>query len=110
MSQAMMIGDPLLNEIVRRICSAAGVARIVLFGSAAAGRMNRDSDIDLLVLEDEPGDIRQEMLRLRAALRGLEMPFDVLVMSTKRFEETKHLIGGIAYPANKYGRVIYDAS
>jgi uncharacterized protein len=38
------------------------------------------------------------------------MPFDLLAMSTKRFEETKNVIGGIAHPANKYGRVIYDAS
>jgi hypothetical protein len=30
-------------------------------------------------------------------------------MSTTRFEETKGLIGGIAYPATKYGRVIYEA-
>ena len=50
------------------------------------------------------------MVRLRSALRGLDMPFDVLVMSKKRFEETKNVIGGIAYPANKYGQVIYDAS
>jgi len=109
MNQASTIGDQLLNEIVQRLCGAARVARIVLFGSAATGRMSPDSDIDLLVLEDEPiVDIRQEIVRLRAALRGLGMPFDVLVMNKKRFEETKHLIGGIAYPANKYGRVIYD--
>lgn len=110
MNQARTIGEQLRNEIVRRICNTAAVARIVLFGSAATGQMSRDSDVDLLVLEDEPDDIRQEMMRLRAALRGLEMPFDVLVMSKKRFEETKDVIGGIAYPANKYGRVIYDAS
>jgi predicted nucleotidyltransferase len=109
MSQVATIDEPLLSKIVQRICGAAQVARIVLFGSAATGQMNSDSDIDLLVLEDNPGDIRQEMMRLRAALRGLELPFDVLVMSKQRFEDTKHLIGGIAYPANKYGRVIYDA-
>jgi uncharacterized protein len=109
MSQARTIGEQVRNEIVRRICNTAEVARIVLFGSAATGQMNRDSDVDLLILEDEPGDIHQEMLRLRAALRGLETPFDVLVMSKKRFEETKNIIGGIAYPANKYGQVLYDA-
>ncbi len=106
----MSIDEPLIEEIVRRIRSAGRVARIILFGSAASGTMNRDSDVDLLVLEDQPQDIRQEMVRLRSALRGLEFPFDVLVMGKQRFEETKHLIGGIAYPANKYGRVIYDAS
>ena len=110
MSLTTTIGEQLRDEIVRRICGTAEVARIVLFGSAATGKMNRDSDVDLLVLENEPGDVRQEMIRLRAELRGLDVPFDVLVMSKKRFEETKNVIGGIAYPANKYGRVIYDAS
>ena len=33
----------------------------------------------------------------------------IKVMATERFEETKHVIGGIAYPANKYGKVIYEA-
>jgi hypothetical protein len=43
------------------------------------------------------------------ALRGLGFPFDVVVMASERFEETKDLIGGLAYPADKYGRVIYEA-
>jgi len=33
----------------------------------------------------------------------------VVVMASERFEETKDLIGGLAYPADKYGRVIYEA-
>lgn len=110
MGQATVVDEGFIEEIVQRICRTSRVTKIILFGSAAAGRMHRDSDVDLVVLEDDPTDIRREMVRLRAALRGLEMPFDVLVMSNQRFEETKHVIGGIAYPANKYGRVIYDAS
>jgi hypothetical protein len=31
-------------------------------------------------------------------------------MATERFEATKNLIGGIAYPADKYGRVLYVAT
>jgi hypothetical protein len=31
-------------------------------------------------------------------------------VSTARFEETKDVIGGIAYPAHKYGRVTYEAA
>jgi uncharacterized protein len=110
MGQAAIVDEDFVQAVVQRICSTSPVAKIILFGSAATDTMNRDSDVDLLVLEDEPADIRQEMVRLRAALRGLGLPFDVLVMSSRRFEETKHVIGGIAYPANKYGRVIYDAS
>jgi hypothetical protein len=35
---------------------------------------------------------------------------DLIVKQTERFERTKRVIGGIAYPANKYGRVIYKAA
>jgi hypothetical protein len=35
---------------------------------------------------------------------------DLIVMRTERFEETKSVIGGVAYPANKYGKVIYEAA
>ena len=49
-------------------------------------------------------------MRFRQALRGLGYPIDVIVMPTKRFEETKKVIGGLAYPANKYGKTIYVAA
>jgi hypothetical protein len=31
-------------------------------------------------------------------------------MATERFDESKGVIGGIAFPANKYGKVIYEAA
>jgi len=39
-----------------------------LFGSAAAGAITHDSDIDLLVLEPEPADTRGESVKIRRAL------------------------------------------
>lgn len=106
----MVFEDELIEGIVRRILSVAEPERIILFGSAAAGQMTRDSDVDLLVLEATPGNTREESVRVREALRGLGFPFDVFVMATERFEESKNVIGGLAYPANKYGRVIYEAA
>jgi predicted nucleotidyltransferase len=102
-----MLDETLVAEIVRRIRGVARPDRVILFGSAAAGQMTRDSDIDLLVLEARPGDPRRESVRLGDALRGLGHPFDVIVMATERFEESKSVIGGLAYPAHRYGKVIY---
>jgi len=62
------------------------------------------------VLLDDVTDPRRESVRLRGVLRGIAVPFDVVVMATQRFEETKHVVGGIAYPAHRYGRVIYEAA
>lgn len=104
------IDKALVDEIVRRIVRAAKPERIILFGSAATGKMTGDSDIDVLILETEPGDVRAEGVRLGDALRGLGFGLDAIVMSTERFEESKGVIGGIAYPANKYGIVIYEAA
>jgi predicted nucleotidyltransferase len=106
----MGIDEPLVKEIVRRILAAAAPDKIILFGSAATGEMTRDSDIDLLVVERDPGDRRKKSVRLREMLCGLGYPFDVIVISTEWFEESKGVIGGIAYPANKYGKVIYEAA
>ncbi|MBU2602436.1 MAG: nucleotidyltransferase domain-containing protein [Actinobacteria bacterium] len=100
----------LLETIVARLTTVAQPARVIIFGSAATEAATADSDIDLLILLDEVDDARLESVRLRRALRGVAMSFDVIVMRTDRFEETKDVVGGIAYPANKYGRVIYEAA
>lgn len=105
-----LLEGQLMTEILRRILAVAPADRIIVFGTAAAGVMTKDSDIDLLVLESGPVDHRKEARRIRAALAGLSFPFDVIVMSTERFEETKEVIGGIAYPAHKYGKTVYEAA
>ena len=102
--------DAVIEEIVRRVLAVSRPERIILFGSAATGQMNRDSDVDLLVLEREVVDARTDIVRIREALAGLPFPFDIVVMSRDRFEETRNVIGGIAWPAARYGRVIYEAA
>jgi len=106
----MNIDESLLSEIIRRILAVTAPDKIILFGSAAVGIMSRDSDIDVLVIQREPVDQRKESVRLREKLRGLGYSFDVVVISKDWFEESKDVIGGIAYPANKYGKVIYEAA
>ncbi|MGD8239126.1 MAG: nucleotidyltransferase domain-containing protein [Armatimonadota bacterium] len=108
--ESTAIDSTLIEEIVHRVLGVARPDRIILFGSAAAGPMTSDSDIDILVLEAAPADVRDESVRIREALRGLGHPFDVIVMPTERFEESKDVVGGIAHPAHKYGKVIYAAT
>ena len=106
-----MTGDgDLLKKVVDRILTVAKPERIILFGSCATGLMTRDSDLDLLVVERDFKSQREESTRLRKALGDLDIPVDVFAMTPERFEETKGVIGGLAYPANKYGKVIYEAA
>ena len=106
----MEFDEQLTQEIVRRILSIARPDRIILFGSAAAGQMTRDSDVDILVVERSPSDTREERNRIAESLGDLQFPIDVFVIATERFEESKNIFGGLAYPAHKYGRVIYEAA
>lgn len=106
----MAIDEALTREIVRRILTVAEPDRVILFGSAATGQMAPDSDIDLLVVEPLPENSRDESVRIRRALGNIGYPVDVIVIATERFEETKAIIGGIACPAHKFGRVPYEAA
>ena len=106
----MNINEDLVEEIVKRILSVSVPSKVILFGSAATGQMTRDSDIDLLIVENRPEDQRKESIRIREVLQGLGYAFDIIVISTEWFNESKEVIGGIAYPANKYGRVIYEVA
>jgi uncharacterized protein len=106
----MGLDDATIQEIVRRILAVARPDRIILFGSAATGTMTPDSDVDLLVLKRSAEQPYEEMAALEDALRGMGYPFGVVVLPLDRFEETKEVIGSLAYPAHRYGRVLYEAA
>ena len=104
----MSLDEALTREIVCRILTVAEPDRVILFGSAATGDMTRDSDIDLLVVEPRAENTRTEGVKIRRALGDIGYPVDVIVIGSERFDETREVIGGIAYPANRFGQVLYD--
>lgn len=84
------------------------IRRLILYGSRARGTASPDSDFDLLVIEADPVLPWDEMRRLRQVMHNLPYPVDVWVMGETEFEETKNVIGGLAYPAHKYGVILYE--
>lgn len=97
-------------ELRDRILAARGdqVRKLILYGSRARGAATSDSDFDLLVVEADPVVPREESRQLRRLLEDLPVPVDVWVMGEQEFEETKGVIGGLAYPAHKYGIVLNE--
>lgn len=106
----MTLDESVIQKIVDRVLSVTRPDKIILFGSAATDQMTRDSDIDLLIVEPDTSDRREQYVRVRRALDDIRYPFDILFINTQWFEQSKDVIGGIAYPAHKYGKVIYDAA
>jgi predicted nucleotidyltransferase len=100
------------EELKRRLLASDGkrIRRLILYGSRAQGSATEESDFDFLVIENDPVSKRDEMRRLRQSLSDLEYLVDVWVMGEEEFEETRNVIGGLAYPAHKYGLVLYENS
>ncbi|NBC13082.1 MAG: nucleotidyltransferase domain-containing protein [Gammaproteobacteria bacterium] len=102
-----MLTDAQIDRAVERLVEAAQPSRILLFGSYARGDADDDSDLDLLVIEDDVADRAAEMVRLRRALRPLRIPVDVLVHSSADVERFRHQPGSILYWALREGRVLH---
>jgi predicted nucleotidyltransferase len=100
--------EELLREIRGRIVRALAPERVILFGSYARNRATRDSDLDLLVVTDQPINHEEQGTRIRGLFRDIPLSVQVITIARQEFEETQDVIGGIAYPAAKYGSVIYE--
>ena len=93
--------------MIDRLLQAFQPERIILYGSYAEGLATRDSDLDFLVITAQPITRRDERERLLGSFDDVPIPVQVMTISKEEFEETRDVIGGIAYPAGRYGKVIY---
>ncbi len=100
--------DTLLQQMITILTKAAPVRKIILYGSRARGTALPESDIDLMVVEKGYPNKLEEQRRLRRLMPDAPIWIDLWVMGEEEFEETRNIIGGMAYPANKYGKVIYE--
>jgi uncharacterized protein len=96
-----------IPEMVERIVHEFDPQKIILFGSHARGDANRWSDIDLLVVFDEPVDNRQMAVAIRRLLRVFPVSKDIVVADAKTLERRGQAIGTVYRPALREGKVIY---
>jgi predicted nucleotidyltransferase len=104
-----MITQEQINEITKRIVRNFKPQRIILFGSYANGKPTEQSDLDLLIIKDSEFPSRLQNRKVRKILSGLRVPVDVIVKTPEEFQTYKDIIGTIIYPANKFGKVIYES-
>ena len=84
--------------------------RVILFGSHAYGVPTKDSDVDLIVVKRNVVSKRKESVQIRKLLRGILLPFDIIVVRPEEFEFYKNEPGSIFKEASRKGVVIYDAA
>jgi len=102
-----MISEEQLHAAIRTLADGAAPQRIVLFGSYARGDATEESDLDLLVIEDEVPDRAREMVRLRRLLRPLRVPVDIVVYSADEVRRWGSQPGSALFWALREGKVVY---
>ena len=103
-----MIAKEQIESVVQVIVEGYEPIKIILFGSYAYGHPTKDSDLDLLIIKDGEASGIQRNRRVRNILKDFSIPIDVIVKSSQEFDMLKDVIGTVIYPANKYGKVVYE--
>lgn len=99
-----------ISALTKLLIKAAQPTRILLFGSYARGNASEDSDVDIMVVEQNLQDRLTEMVRLNRLLRSLDVPVDLLVVSEEKFNYWRDTPGNVYYEAAAEGKVLYEAA
>ena len=105
----MLPNSEVIESLVQSIVEAVHPLKIILFGSYARGKMNPDSDIDVLLVMPEGVHCRRTAQLLYRQIKGLGVPFDILVTTPSDLEKHKDNIGLIYRTVLQEGREIYVA-
>jgi uncharacterized protein len=94
----------------RALIAAAPVpAKVILFGSRAAGTADEQSDFDFLVIERDVNDRFAEMARLGRLLGRMLVPADVVVVSEQDARKWGPVKGTLVNDALSRGRVLTES-
>lgn len=106
-----MITPEKVERALSRIIETSRPRRVFLFGSYVRGEVNRNSDLDVLVVVDDAiTNPRQESVRIRRSLRDILMPMDILVVPNSEWEEMKEQPGLIYREIYRTGKVVYESA
>ena len=103
------IDSETVDELLHRIVQAVHPLKVLLFGSAAQGRMGPDSDIDVLVVVPNGTHCLNTTQYLYKQLLGFGLPVDILVATSAMLERHKDNIGLIYHRILAEGKEIYVA-
>jgi len=105
------VPEDILGDIVKAIVDLIDPEKIVLFGSQVTGNPKLDSDIDLLIIDNnglKSGEKVSILGKLWRDLARFKYPLDLLLYTVEEVEKWRnsqyHIIGN----ALRDGKVIYE--
>ncbi len=107
MNTVSLVSDKILQQIITSIVQLVNPDKIILFGSRATGKANKDSDYDVCVLKKNAN--RKKLLdKIYRTGIDAHAPVDVIVSTPSRFEELSKVPYYVYYDVAKEGRVVYE--
>lgn len=97
-----------LPELVEAVRTSFDPIQIILFGSVAAGREHRDSDIDLLIVLPEVNNKHEVMVALLEATADIPVPVDLIPTDPDEIKRRRNEFGSILRPALRDGTVLFE--
>ena len=102
--------DPrVVDRMIQTVVASVRPLRIILFGSAARGDMGPDSDLDVLVVMPKGTHRRKTAQQLYRQIRGLGVPFDIVVATSEDLEVHRSNPGLIYQTILREGTEVYAA-
>lgn len=105
-----MLDDADIQRTGRTLAAHASFpSTVILFGSRARGDHGPGSDLDFLVIEDQPVEDRiVEAVRLRDAVGAVGVGVDIVVLSREEAERRRQHPGSMVKRAFSQGRVLVE--
>jgi len=106
---AMQPDPRVVDRMIQTVVASVQPLRIILFGSAARGEMGPDSDLDVLVVMPNGTHRRKTAQQLYRQIRGLGVPFDIVVATSEDLEVHRSNPGLIYQTILREGTEVYVA-
>ena len=96
-----------IRQIVDQVVALVQPRRVILFGSAASGRVGEDSDLDFLVVVPENARPEELTDRLNMGIRNRLMPCDFMVVTESVLDKNRDNPGLVYGEILTQGREVY---
>jgi predicted nucleotidyltransferase len=97
----------LIQNVCQRIADAYQPEKIILFGSHAYGKPNRESDVDLLIVMKFDGSPIRQAIKISNEL-GLVTPMDLLVRTPEQIAARLDLDDAFMREVLERGKIMYE--
>lgn len=94
--------------MVKRLRERLDVSKVVLFGSYAEDKADKDSDMDILVvLKTRETGVKRYAL-VSETLEPRSLPIDIIAMTPREINKRKQMLDPFIMDILNNGRVLYD--